>query len=260
MTTLPDGWDAAVQYHRLKRVLPFPLRKEVEDRAVREILKRARAMLRHTTRPTQRVDDHFPADGDLDLDATLEHRPAGHRHSLAVQRTEQRNADVIAVLDMSLSMTGDKIALIALATAILGISLERIGVVHFDTKAHKLVDLRESINPEELVRRVMTVPAQGYTNITSGLRMTARTLSRSRLRERCAVLMTDGVANVGGNPVPAAGTIPKLHVVQVGADEPRGAKACRAMANAGHGRHYSAPSYADLPRIVQQLVRECFRG
>jgi Mg-chelatase subunit ChlD len=260
ITALPEGWDAAVQYHRLRRVLPIRLRREVEDRAVRIILDRARAMLRHTTRPTNRVADRFPADGDLHLERTLAHRFAGRRHEIVVERVQPRSADVVAVLDMSLSMTGEKIALTALATAILALSVGRIGVISFDTIARRLVHLGDRVGPEELVRRVLTVPAQGYTNISAGLRMTGSDLLKSSRRERSAVLMTDGMANVGGNPVSIAARIPKLHVVQVGADEPRGARACRAMATAGRGRHYSAPGYQDLPGIVRQLVRECFRG
>jgi len=167
---------------------------------------------------------------------------------------------VVAVLDMSLSMTGEKIALTALATAILSLSLDQIAVISFDTTSRKLVDLCEHVTTEELVRRVLTVPAQGYTNITAGIRAANRILRRSQRRERAAIVMTDGVANVGGSPIAVAGQIPKLHVVQVGPEEPRGAQVCRSMAGAGRGRHYRAPTYEDLPAVARRLVRECFRG
>lgn len=260
ITALPAGWDAATEYHRLKRVLPMPLRREVERRAIHAIVTRARDLLRHTNRPTHSVQDSFPADGELNLEATLLHRAEGRRHQVVVDRTEPREADVVAVLDMSLSMTGEKIALTALATAILGLSLDRIAVVSFDTIAHKLVDLGETLTTEELVRRVLTVPAQGYTNIAAGLRKTQGILQRSHRRERTAIVLTDGVANVGGNPVPIAGNLPKLHVVQVGPEEPRGAQLCRNLATAGRGRHYRAPTYGELPAVVRRLVRECLRG
>ncbi len=239
-------------------MLPRDQRREVEDRAVREILRRARDLLRHTSRPRETHRDAFPAEGELDLDSTLERpRPWGPQ-DIAVARTELRRADVVAILDMSLSMTGDKVALTALACAILHLKLDRLAVVHFDTKAHRLVSLSERISEDELVRRILRVPAQGFTNIDAGLRMGLELLRASGLKERAGILMTDGVANVGGNPLRPAARYPRLHVVQVGEDEAQGSRACAAMARAGRGRHYRAELYADLPAVVRRLVRESF--
>lgn len=232
----------------------------VRERAIRAILERARAMLRHAARPTRRVEDGFPAEGELDLEATLEQVRPWAPQDLRVQRVEPREADVVAILDMSLSMTGSKIALVALAAAILRLRLDRLAVVHFDTKAHRLVRVGEAVSPRELVRRILEVPAQGYTNIEAGLKVSLSELKRSRRRERVAILMSDGVANMGADPALAAAHFPTLHVVQVGTEEKLGSESCRRMAEAGRGRHYRAPDYEDLPAVVRQLVRDVFRG
>jgi Mg-chelatase subunit ChlD len=255
---LPDGWEAAQQYHRLKRVLPKHQRQEIEDRAVREILRRARDLLRHTSRPRHIVREPYPAPGELDLDATLEHPRPWKAEHLTIARSQLREADVVVILDMSLSMTGEKIALTALAAAILRLKLDHVAVVCFDTKAHKLVDLGEDVSAEELVRRILRVPAQGFTNVDSGLKLGHEILRRSHRRERAAIIMTDGVANVGGDPVKRAARIPLLHVVQVGEEEVQGTRTCEGMARAGRGRRYRAELYADLPAVVRRLVRECF--
>lgn len=257
---LPDAWDAATHYHRLKRQLPPEQRAVVRERAIRAILERARAMLRHAARPTRRLDDAFPAEGELDLDATLEQVRPWAYDDLRVQRVEPREADVIAILDMSLSMTGPKVALTALAAAILHLRLDKLAVVHFDTKAHRLVRVGEQVSPRELVRRILEVPAQGYTNIEAGLKLSLDELARSRRRERVAILMSDGVANMGADPAIAARAFPALHVVQVGTEEKLGSRSCRRMAEAGRGRHYKAASYEELPQVVRQLVRDVFRG
>lgn len=257
---LPEAWDAATHYHRLKRQLPPELRTIVRERAIRAILERARLMLRHASRPTRRVEDGFPAEGDLDLEATLERVRPWMAQDLRVQRVEPREADVVAVLDMSLSMTGSKIALVALATAILRLRLDSLAVVHFDTKATRLVRVGDAVTPRELVRRILEVPAQGYTNIESGLKMALSELQRGRRRERVAILMSDGVANMGGDPAVVAQSFPALHVVQVGTEEKLGSESCRRMAEAGRGRHYQAADYEELPAVVRQLVRDVFRG
>ena len=165
---------------------------------------------------------------------------------------------MVLSLDMSLSMTGEKIALTALSSAIMRLRIQTVGVVSFDTVAHLLVPLAERVDVRELVRRILAVPAQGYTNIEAGLRMALDQLSRSRRRERAGVVMTDGIANTGWDPVRVARHFPRLHVVQVGPEEPRGTETCLRMARAGRGRHYRAEHYEELPGVVRRLVRECF--
>ena len=230
----------------------------MEARAVDTIVRRAKDLLRHASRPTRSVLHSYPEQGDFDLDATLDSpRPWGPS-DLRVRRVQPKNADVVAILDMSLSMTGEKVALTALACAILKLRLEHLGVVQFDTEARALVRVGESIHVRELVRRILTVPAQGYTNIEAGLRMGLDELQRARHRERVGILMTDGIANTGGDPVEAAADWPRLHVVQVGTEEKQGTRTCTAMADAGNGRRYRAIIYAQLPTVVRQLVRDCF--
>jgi Mg-chelatase subunit ChlD len=204
------------------------------------------------------TSDGFPAEGELDLDATLE-RPRPHQpEDIRLLRREPREADVVAILDMSLSMTGDKIALTALATAILHLTLDGVAVVSFDTVAHRLVGNREELGLRELIRRVLTVPAQGYTNLEAGLLAGVDVLHKAGRRERVGIVMTDGVANMGADPVAVAARFPRLHVVQVGPEEPQGARCCERMARAGRGRRYRAITYDELPFIVRTLVRECF--
>jgi uncharacterized protein with von Willebrand factor type A (vWA) domain len=161
---------------------------------------------------------------------------------------------------MSLSMTGEKIALVALATAILALKLDHLGVVAFDTVAHELAQVGERVPARELVRRVLEVPAQGYTNIEAGLEKAREQLARSTRRERVAILLSDGIANVGGDPMARAAQLPRLHVVQIGPDDRQGTRTCKGMASAGRGRLYRATTYGKLPIVVRTLVRDVFRA
>ncbi len=164
------------------------------------------------------------------------------------------------ILDMSLSMTGEKIALTAVAAAILKLKLERVAVVQFDTRAHTLVRCGEAVPVRELVRRILTVPAQGYTNIEAGLEQGLEVLRRATQRERLGIILTDGIANMGWDPVRVAARYPRLHVVQLGTRDRHGARTCRRMAEAGRGRRYEAGIYPPLPRVVRPLGRACFGG
>lgn len=257
---LPSGWEAATTWRRLAGQLDGAVRQQVRDAAVDAVVARARELLRHAARPMRRDDVPFPADGDLDLDQTLETPRPWAPADLVITRRVAREADVVVVLDMSLSMTGEKIALVALATAILKLRLEHVAVVAFDTVPHLLVPTGHAVSVREVVRRVLEVPAQGYTNIEAGLLAGHAQLRRGHRRERVGLLFTDGVANVGADPTAAAGRYPRLHVVHVGEHHPQGARACLAMARAGRGRIYRARAYADLPSVVRTAVRELFRG
>ncbi len=251
------GWEAAKELQRFKRKLPAALyRQLILDRAITGILERARRMVRHTARPTRAVGAVWPSPGEFDVERTVDEWRSAELH---VTRVEPREVDVVAVLDMSLSMTGEKIALIALATAILRMKLEHVAVIAFDTHAHRLVRAGENVTLRELVRRVLEVPAQGYTNIEEGLTVAARELALCRRRERVGILFTDGCANVGGDPVPIAGRFPRLHVVHLGHHNPQGARTCQAMAAAGRGRVLRALTYQDLPDVVRSAVQQLFR-
>ncbi|GEM_PF-1390111 len=272
LADLPSGWDAAVRYHQLKRALPQGRpRQLVTERAVDAVVARARDLVRHAARPTRTERDHWPHPGDLDLGATVEALDVGPRdpadgaiswrpEGVRVARTVPRDADVVAILDMSLSMNGEKIALIAVAAAILHLKLDRVSVVSFDTLANTLVPLGARVDVREVVRRVLRVPAQGYTHISAGLEEGLEQLSRSRRKERVGLLLSDGISNVGKDPVHVAQRFPTLHVIQVGRDVPQGRRACTRMAQAGQGARWHAPTYLALPQLVRQVVREVFRG
>lgn len=236
------------------------MRYAVRERAIEAVISRAKALLRHAARPTRVAEFAWPNEGDLDIEATLDRPRPWAPSDLRLQRTEPREADIVAVLDMSLSMNGEKIALVAVATAILRMKLEHVAVVAFDTVPHVLVRTGERLPLRELVRRVLEVPAQGYTNIEAGLAAGWAQLRKGAHAERVGMLFTDGVANVGGDPVGPAGRFPHLHVVHVGDHHPQGARACQAMARAGRGRLYRARAYLDLPEVVRRAVRELFRG
>ncbi len=258
---IPDGWDAARNFHRLKALVPQKhLRKIAEERAIDAVVDRARGMMRHAARPMHRPEAGWPAPGELDLDATLERPRPWTADDIRVRPHEPRDVDLVAVLDMSLSMTGEKIALLAVAVAILRMKLDRIGLVVFQTTAEILVPLRASLSVRDLVRAVLEVPADGYTHISAGLETGLDALRESQRAERMALLLSDGLSNVGGNPIRVAHNYPRLHVVQIGRDVPQGRRACQGMADAGRGKHFHAPSYVALPRVIRDVARQLFRS
>lgn len=263
---IPAGWEAARNYHRLKKVLGDARAREgVRREAVGAVLSRARALLRHGARP--RRDEDLPwteaPGGELALDALVDEGvPPGAVEPDQVRVTvpAPRRADVVLMLDMSLSMTGEKVALVATAAAVLSLQLdpEDLAVVAFDHRATLLKRLGERVPPDTLVGRVLDVPADGFTSIEAGMRKGLTALARGRLGRRRGLLVTDGVYNVGWDPTPLARRFPRLHVVQVGAPGPdRGL--CARLASNGRGPLHVLPDYDSLPSLARRLVGELFR-
>lgn len=266
---LPAGWDAATEYHRLKQLLPEGReRARVRELAISAVLEKASACVRHASRPSRLrgTDWQSAPGGEFDLDATLEagflldpHDP----ERLMVQLREPREADIVLILDMSLSMTGEKIALVAVAATVLAFKLPMhcLSVVVFDSTAHVLKRLGEAMPLRELIRRILEFPARGYTHLSQGLRTGLECLRAAKLPQRAGVLMSDGVYNVGWDPAPLAPLFPRLHVIQLGEGqaEERDKGLCRRLASNGRGRYYRAECYEDLPLMAYRLVQDLFR-
>lgn len=266
---LPVGWEAATEYHRLKRVLPEGRARMIaRESAISAVLQQALECVRHAGRPMRTRQDDWTQvpGGELDLEQTLEAdywlEPSDPTR-LRVQTREAKQADIVMILDMSLSMTGEKIALIAVAATVLAFKLpaECLSVVVFDSSAHVLKRLGERVPLRELVRRLLEFPARGYTHLSEGLRSALECLRDARNLQRAGVLMSDGVYNVGWDPAPLATLFPHLHVIQLGEGdaELKDKGLCRRLAANGRGRYYRAETYQDLPLMAYRLVQDLFR-
>lgn len=234
-------------------------------KAVAAVIRRARELLRRQSRPTEVVvSDWMPgAAAELDVEETLE-RAAGKAEvepeDLAVSERRDKRADLALALDCSLSMAGENLALLAVAAAVLALRADPrdLAVVAFETDAETLTRRGEAISAEDVVRRVLEVPAGGFTNIEAGLEEARRALAGSRNPRRAVILVSDGKSTEGGDPREVARRLPRLHVVNIGRDI-HGRRLSRALATIGRGAFEAAPNYRALPRAMDRLSRRIFR-
>ncbi len=230
--------------------------------AVRAILARARAVMGSSGRESHTVLAPLstrPA-AELDIEQTLDNlleNPHLSSSQIAVQYRQQKRVDCALMLDTSLSMTGKKLALMAVGAAVLALKLpsEDFAVVSFESTARSIKQLGVAMPVEQLIIKVLEVPALGYTNIQAGLDEGLRQMNRGRHSKRSGILLSDGKYTVGGDPVASARRYSRLHVVLLG-DFNTDPKACAAMAAAGRGRVYEARTFESLPRILHRLVTE----
>ena len=126
-----------------------------------------------------------PWGGELDVEATLENllgKPHPEPGDLIVQRRVDRRHQVVLMVDTSLSMAGEKMALAAVAAAVLALKLRPgdLAVVLFADGARVVSRFGEEVAPAELVRRMLAVPCGGGTDIAAALRLGHAELQRGR--------------------------------------------------------------------------------
>ena len=168
--------------------------------------------IRRATRPVLAVMDE-PFRGELEVEATLENlagKRFPERDDWIVERREDREQQLVLMMDASLSMAGENLAVAAVAAAVLALKMrsEDLSVVVFESVARAVSRLEERDDPEQIVARLLSEPARGYTNIEAALRLGGREIGRGRNPRKAGLLITDGVVTAGGDPAAGGRRLP----------------------------------------------------
>jgi Mg-chelatase subunit ChlD len=274
-----SGWDIATRYHEFKaKKSAQSMIRQLRRLSARAILERAQAVMGSVVHPVeQRIAPwpEVPGDAsspDFDFDETLDNAPLAMAGLAPVQAqdiwmsyTAHRPQSVILSVDTSLSMTGEKLALtaVALAVVLLQFPDDPVGIVAFENESKVLKRPEERISIDLLVERFLDVPAQGYTHLEDGLKG-ALELVRSagaagRARPPSTVLLTDGKYTAGRDPAYLATRFPHLVVLKMG-KERASFELCREMAQKGHGALREVGELEALPNIMYGVVKDLLRG
>lgn len=188
---------------------------------------------------------------DLDLDATLERLvalPFPTDADIVVRERRQARRSVALVVDVSGSMRGERVRL---AAATVGAVVGRLGsgtdlaVVAFWSDAALLVPLGERVTPQQVLDRLLPLPARGLTNIDFPLRVAAQQLARVPARDARVLLLSDCVHNAGTDPRFQAGRLPRLDVLLDASGE-HDVDLGRDLARVGRGHIAVARTHRDV--------------
>jgi Mg-chelatase subunit ChlD len=241
------------------------LREYARKLAADAVLRRAAQLvgpIRRATRPVLAVMDE-PYRGELDVDGTLENvvgKPHPERDDWVVELREDREQQVVLMLDTSLSMAGENLAIAAVAAAVLALKMrgEDLSVVCFESTAAALSHLEEPDAPEAVVEKILGQPARGYTNIEDALRVGSREVSRGRNPRRAGLLITDGVWTAGGDPTHLAAEFPRLFVLLT-EDYKMDEELCRKLAAIGRGDVFRVKHHSQLPTRMLEIANRVLR-
>lgn len=275
-----SDWDIATRYHEFKASPAHEqMIKNLRRVSASAVLRQAQAIVGSVVKPKyiQSVPvsslDEF-SEYELDLDETIDHAPwisdpsvTIDPYDLWIEKPIFRKQPLIISVDTSLSMTGEKLALTAVALAVVLIEFpdDPIGIVAFENSSKILKYPHESLTVFQLVERFLDIPAQGYTHLEDGVKTAIQLLGDLRTqggagaRPASVILLTDGKYTAGRDPAYLAPAIGHLVVLKMGKDRSSLAL-CQELARLGHGSMKEVGDLESLPNVMYSLVKDLQRG
>ncbi|KAL2652483.1 hypothetical protein R1flu_020611 [Riccia fluitans] len=147
----------------------------------------------------QRIPSATIGDGNQTAAEAHDSEPESSSNPLHLDPNNRAPLDLITVLDISSSMTGNKLRLLKCAMEFVINHLspaDRLSVVTFSSSAKRLFPLRRMVEDgrQFALRYVNSLAADGGTNIAEGLRKGTKVLEDRRMRNPVAsiMLLSDG--------------------------------------------------------------------
>jgi Mg-chelatase subunit ChlD len=201
-----------------------------------------------------------PGLDELDVDRTLEGhigKPHLDYEEIYCHEKIRRKSSYVLMLDVSNSMQKEKIAIGAIATGVFASKLRQDwhGVLTFSRHTLVIKHITEPNNLTELMDRMLDIQSGGATNLREALLDGWTLLNEAKTRTKTGILVTDGWATVGGDPVEAAARYDRLHVLGIsfglgGSDPATNA----AIARKGRGRYLYVTKFDDLPLAITRIL------
>lgn len=261
------GWAIAQNYSHLRAHLVDATMIEMAKRiAIRATIRRVLRLLGPVSVPTRLTRHEFVPgeDAEIDIDSTLERMLETGRlepGDITVESREPRETAVALMLDASLSMSGDKLAMATAAIAVLAFRLKTVDflIITFNDRPKVIKRSGQVKNLDELMSELLDSNASGYTDIESALRKGREELSLASTRNQVGVLVTDGNYTVGADPSEAASAYRRLFVVMTESHDCR-RDVCHGIAGAGRGRMYEVSSFDEIPQVLYKVLRMVAQG
>jgi len=221
---------------------------------------------------TRRLAADHGADGDLDLDRTLDrwsgqgsNRWPPTAEDLVTRHWTARRRAVCLLVDASGSMTGLAVALAAVAAA--GVVLaasdgrDRLdpSVLAFGAEVRVLQAQGARRPPEALVGDLVALRGHGTTDLAAALRGACAQLASAALAdERVVILLSDCLHTAGDDPTTALAGIDRLHVLcplpAATPDHDDALRAASALAARGAGLLHAVHTLRDVPPALTRLL------
>ncbi len=204
-----------------------------------------------TTRRWRGVSD------EIDLDRTLEAvaaTPLPTDDDILVRERVRRRRSIVLVVDVSGSARGEQVRTAAATAGALAGALSRdaVGVIAFWSDAAVISRLGQPMSPDRVVDALLTLPAQGLTNLDFALSVAADELAGVPVADARVLLLSDCVHNAGPDPRSTAARLPRLDVLLDVSGE-HDTDLGRDLALVGHGRCLPVRDHHDVAPALRRM-------
>ena len=261
------GWAIAQNYSKLRPLLRDQALVEMAKRiAIKATIRRVLQLLGPISLPSYlaRSEYRLGEDAEIDVEATLDQIIEKNHiepSDVVVEKREPRKLAVALMLDASLSMSGDKLAIATAAIAVLAFRLKTVDylLITFNDRPSVLKRVNQLRNLDDLISDLLDAHAGGYTNIEWALAKGKEELSLADTRNRVGIIVTDGNFTVGDDPSEAASRYKRLFVIMTESHDCQPG-ICEGMARRGGGRMYAVANFDEIPRVLYRVLRVVSQG
>ena len=255
-------WSIAKNYQRIRLRAKDPsLIRAAKRIAIRAIIDRTLEELGPTRMPmVRKLIDYSPGvDGEIDLSGTLDNisSPSSIDYrQIVVEKKDLKRIACVLIIDASLSMTGEKLAMATSSIAVLAQRLKGIeyAVILFENRANVIKKMDRDVDLEKLIGDLLDLNAMGYTNIEEGLKAGISELDKAKTPNRIGIIITDGNYTMGHDPRQFAALFPRLHVMMTTGLDAR-EDICNGMAQQGKGKMYEISNYEQMPGVLYSIIK-----
>ena len=261
------GWMIAQNYGLLRMRLKDQTLIELAKRiAIKATIRRVLQLLGPVSLPTYMLRSEYRTgdDAEIDVELTLDNLVRKNHFSpsdVVVERREPKRLAVALMLDASLSMSGDKLAMATAAIAVLAFRLKTVDyiLITFNDRPAVLKRAGEAKNLDDLIADLLGAHAGGYTNIEGALERGKEELGRTATKNQVGILITDGNYTVGADPAIAAGKYRRLFVIMTESHDCQPVT-CENIARSGQGNMHTVSSFDEIPRVLYRVLRTVSQG
>lgn len=261
-----EAWDLAARYRDIQRYgyLEPKQKKEMSELAIQGVLERARESLGPVQKPYRYLNvtqEEIDASGgdfhspELDVEETLIQLQSSSLTPIFQVKIE-RDHGLILVLDTSLSIKGEKLALLGATVAAVAMSVpsHALAILGFDSEIHEIKKFNQEVSTHECVERVLSIPPGGFTNISKGLTIAREWIQASRFKQARVILISDGRYTEGIDPSEISKLLPFVYPVKIG-KEPYGREVMRSISDTGLGTFMEVREMKELPIQLLKAIR-----
>lgn len=166
-------------------------------------------------------------------------------------------------LDISGSMSGDKLAYMSICITMLcyGLRKDELAITFFESNTHVLKEMTQKIDLEKLADELLSVKAQGGTKIQSALEWARKQFKEvAQSREKLNVLFTDAEIFDLREAIEELRIFRSLGIdfILVCPEESYNLKEAKKMVKIAGGQLLTIKDYNEFPRLISEIINSRF--